>query len=288
MADLVRLEDRAVVEIGGPDAVDFLQGIITNSVANLPSGEARYAALLSPQGKLLFDFFISCANDLFYVELTASIADDFVKRLMFYRLRAQVEITKKDDAIVAVGLKDNGQNGGADVTYEDPRLAAAGHRHIFLGGQSDSVQFIDDPAVWRAHRIAFGIPEGGVDFQYGDCFPHDIAMDQLNGIAFDKGCYVGQEVVSRMRHRGTARKRPLIVLGAQNLPDAPLKLEADGSGLGDILSVSGPMGLSIVRLDRAETALEGGKPLSAGGVPVELKRPAWAGYAETFDPISEA
>ena len=160
----------------------------------------------------------------------------------------------------------------------DPRLAALGYRAIVPPGADMAPDYTEaTDADYHAHRIALGIPEGGVDFAYGDAFPHDAAMDQLHGVDFRKGCYIGQEVVSRMEHRGTARRRPVIARGAA-LPAAGAAITAGDKPVGAIGSTKGNLGLALVRLDRAQEAMDAGVPLMAAGAPIELAIPAWAGF----------
>ena len=128
-------------------------------------------------------------------------------------------------------------------------------------------------------RIRLGVPEGGRDYDFGDTFPHEALFDQLNGVDFTKGCYVGQEVVSRMQHRGTARKRIVPVEGEAPLPASGTSIEAGGVPIGALGSVSGASGLALIRLDRAEEALARGKTLTAGGVKIALRRPSFARFA---------
>ena len=128
-------------------------------------------------------------------------------------------------------------------------------------------------------RINLGVPEGGRDYAFGDAFPHEALFDQLNGVDFKKGCYVGQEVVSRMEHRGTARKRIVPVEGVSVLPVPGTSVEAGGVPIGTLGSVSGAAGLALIRLDRAEEALVQAKALTAGGVKIALRRPAFARFA---------
>ena len=139
---------------------------------------------------------------------------------------------------------------------------------------------------WLAHRIAHGIPKPVTISPMAAAFPHDIAMDQLNGIGFKKGCYVGQEVVSRMQHRGTARKRPMMIVGAIRICRKHLqKYRLKAQRLGMLGSVSGPMGLAEIRLDRAAKALADGKTFDVDGIAVTLQKPAWAGYGDEFDEV---
>ncbi len=133
-------------------------------------------------------------------------------------------------------------------------------------------------ADWDRLRIAAAVAESGTDYGLGEAFPHDVLLDQLGGVGFRKGCYVGQEVVSRMQHRGTARRRLLIAAGAAPLPPAGTEIAAGGRVLGQLGTVAGSDGLAIVRLDRVKDALDAGLPIAAGGVPVALSIPEWASF----------
>ena len=133
---------------------------------------------------------------------------------------------------------------------------------------------------WQAHRIALAVPEGGTDYAYGEAFPHEACFDQLHGVDFAKGCYVGQEVVSRMQHRGTARRRIVAVRALEGaLPETGTDITADGQAIGRLGSVNGPIGIAMVRLDRLARALEAGEVPRAGKTPLLIRRPDWA----TFD-----
>jgi folate-binding protein YgfZ len=131
---------------------------------------------------------------------------------------------------------------------------------------------------YHAFRIGLGVPEGGKDYAFGDAFPHEALFDQLHGVDFAKGCFVGQEVVSRMEHRGTARKRVVPVEGAGPLPAPGTSIEAAGAAIGTLGSVAGRSGLALIRLDRAEDALARGESLAAGGVAIAIRRPDFARF----------
>jgi folate-binding protein YgfZ len=168
----------------------------------------------------------------------------------------------------------------ADAIALDPRLAELGFRVVpEAGADLNPEGYVRVPAgAYHQHRIALGIPEGGVDFAYGDAFPHDADLDQLGGVAFAKGCYVGQEVVSRMQHRGTARRRIIGVSGEAPLPVAGSEIVAAGRAIGTLGSSAGMHGLALIRLDRAKAAIDAGEELRAGDVPVHLSIPTWAKF----------
>lgn len=269
---IVQFARRAVVAIGGPEAESFLNNLVT---ADMPKAEggARYGTLLTPQGKILFDFIVFRDGERFVFDLPEVLAADFVKRITFYRLRAKVEIAPLPNARVFAGW--DGAAPPATLSAPDPRLAALGWRAVVLEGASLTANASE--AEYDAHRLALAVPEGGLDFPFGDTFPHDAAADQLAGVDFRKGCYVGQEVVSRMQHRGTARRR-FVVVQAEALPEAGTPLTADGKPLGTLGSSAGGQGLAIVRLDRAKDALDSGADILAGDIPVTIALPAWAAY----------
>ncbi|MEP6566126.1 MAG: folate-binding protein YgfZ [Mesorhizobium sp.] len=270
------LRDRALISVSGPDAEHFLQNILTTDLDVLRAGEAKPGALLTPQGKILFDFLISRAGDnAFRLECRAEVADDFVRRLMLYKLRAKVEIARTDQGLVTVAWGDDSTASQTDSTdVADARFVDAAVRRSYSGGAESG-----DPAAWQAVRIAHGIAESGTDYQLGDAFPHDVLLDETGGVGFKKGCYVGQEVVSRMQHRGTARRRVLIVQGESPLPAPGTELTVAGRPVGTLGSTAGTTGLAIARIDRVKAALDAGQPVMAGDVSVSLAIPAWAKFA---------
>jgi folate-binding protein YgfZ len=278
---IAELPRRGVVSVSGPDAETFLDGLVTNDVTGLAQGSAGYGALLTPQGKILFDFVVFRDGERFLFDRPTAAVPYFVKRLGFYKLRADVEIqdlSQSHRVAAAWGSPQPPQITGTLAV--DPRLKSLGFRMIVAADQALPVggYASADEADYDAHRIAAGIPEGEVDFAYGQSFPHDIDMDQLAGIAFDKGCYIGQEVVSRMEHRGTARRRMVQILAASPIPPAGAEITADETPVGVIASSSEHAGLAMVRLDRAKAAIEAGTPLLARGMPVEISIPDWADF----------
>jgi folate-binding protein YgfZ len=273
-----KLTDRTVVSVRGPDARHFIQNLVTCDVEKLRPGDAAYGALLTPQGRLQFDFILFAEADGFLVDILKVIAGDFIKRLGFYRLRAAVDIKDRSAELVVVALWDGAALPGVVASAVDPRLPALGTRTIVAAGGDFTPSGTEvDASAYARHRIGLGVPEGGADFDYGEVFPHDADVDQLGGVAFDKGCFVGQEVVSRMEHRGTARRR-LIVAKA----DAPLEPGADllagDQAIGTIGSVAGNVGLANVRLDRAANAMAAGQGFTVNRKAVELVIPGWARF----------
>ncbi|WP_018388598.1 folate-binding protein YgfZ [Ancylobacter sp. FA202] len=269
------LKERAVARIAGADATHFLDNLLT---ARTPApGAARYAALLAPQGKIVADMMVLATEGGFRLDIPRAVAPDLLKRLQLYRLRAKVEIGLLDDLVVAVAW--DGVSPLIDtLAYDDPRLPALGRRFLLPAAEAAQIAMVPE-AEWHAHRISLGVPEGGQDFLYGDAFPHEADMDQLGGIDFDKGCYVGQEIVSRMQHRGTARTRiiPLALCGPPPAEGTPIT--AGGKSIGRIGSGVNGRALALVRLDRLEEARAAGHVVEAEGAALVPERPAWVRFA---------
>ncbi|RWM19297.1 MAG: folate-binding protein YgfZ [Mesorhizobium sp.] len=277
-----QLKDRALVSVSGPDAENFLQNILTTDLDALPAGEAKPGALLTPQGKILFDFLISRASEnSFRLDCRADVADDFSRRLMLYKLRAKVEIAKADQGLVAVAWGDDSTTSQFDSTP----VADARFRDTAVSRFYGATAAGGDPAAWQALRIAHGIAESGSDYQLGDAFPHDVLLDETGGVGFRKGCYVGQEVVSRMQHRGTARRRVLIARAERPLPAPGTELTVAGRPIGTLGTVAGTAGLAIARIDRVKAALDAGQPILADDIPVSLTIPAWAKFTFPLETI---
>ncbi|RBP04059.1 hypothetical protein DFR50_14131 [Roseiarcus fermentans] len=268
------LEDRGIVGVSGEDAASFLQGLLTNDVERLAPGEARYAALLSPQGKILFDMIVVRADRdggaAFLIDCAAAQAADLARRLGFYKLRARVAIADEsaERGVVALWGAPAQAPAGAVVTA-DPRDPRLGLRAICSRAEAAAIGSAH-LAGYEALRIDAVVPRGGVDFAYGDAFPHDVNLDLLHGVDFHKGCYVGQEVVSRMKHRGTGRKRIARVRFGADAPPAGTPVVDGDLPVGALGSSSGREALALLRLDRAEEAKAAGRTLSAGGAPLAL------------------
>jgi len=284
------LADRGVVGVTGADALKLLQGVITNDMELLSVRPAIHAALLTPQGKILFEFFVVKAPDGFWLEAAADKTADLAKRLTLYRLRAKVDIKDRSAELRAFALwggEPEALAGAAGtLVFPDPRLPALGLRGLapvplevpLAPDLVAASRALEVPAQdYHAHRIALGVPEGGKDYTFGDAFPHDADLDQLHGVSFAKGCFVGQEVVSRMQNRAQVRKRIVAIVG-----DAPLlagaEITAGAAVIGTVGSVAGKDALALVRLDRAAEAAAKGTTLMAGAVAIALRKPDWANF----------
>jgi folate-binding protein YgfZ len=283
---IAQLADRGVVRVAGEDAKSFLDGLVTCDLDRVAPGRPRYGGLLTPQGKILFDFIVFQAEDGGYLlDCAKANAVDLARRLGFYKLRAKVAVADLSDTFAVVaGWGDTPTPAAAVVAAGDPRLAVLGWRAIVARDFAPPITAGGDEA-FHAHRIALGMPEGGKDFVFGDAFPHEALMDQLHGVDFDKGCYVGQEVVSRMQHRGTARTRIVPLVYRDGPAAAPgAEVTAGERAVGTTGSAAGGRGLAMIRLDRAADALAAGETIRAGGRRVRLEKPAWI----TFEVPSEA
>lgn len=267
-----RLTGRAVVTVTGDDAQTLLQGVITTDVDALGDDELRAGALLSPQGKILFDFLVSRIPGGLRLELVEAAADDLARRLTLYRMRAKAEIAVQKEVLVATSW----QNDSSPAGVRDSRFPAAlGVRRHYGEPLPDADAPIE---AWTALRVAHGVAEGGADYGFGDAFPHDVNLDQTGGVSFKKGCFIGQEVVSRMQHRGTARRRVLVATGDADLPVAGTAITAGGREIGTLGSVAGERGLALARIDRVKSARDQGEPITAGSVALTLDIPPEAGF----------
>ena len=277
---VVLLSDRAVLRVTGEAARNFLQGLITNHIDQAKPGSAIHAGLLTPQGKILVDFFVLPVSDGFLLELPRTKLANLVQRLTIYKLRTQVAFAEEPSLGVAASWGSTPLLPVGSIVYADPRLPELGLR-ILLPANADISALgcaLASEDEYHARRIAVGVPEGGRDYIFGDAFPHEAMFDQLNGVDFKKGCFVGQEVVSRMEHRGTARKRIVGVEGAGQLPAPGTEIMAGSMPIGTLGSVAGSSGLALLRLDRAEEAKAVGTPLRAGEVTIAVRIPAWARF----------
>ena len=277
------LPDRGIVEVEGDDVVDFLQSLLTNDVERAAPGESMFAGLLTPQGKILFDFLIySPAPNRFWLDCPAEFAGDVARRLNLYRLRSKVAVADRS-AEMAVGVPQGAVervSPAALASFADPRHPDLPRRYILPpAAASGSTQ---DRAVglnaYHAARLALCVPEGGRDYLYGEAFPHEVCYDLLNGVDFEKGCYVGQEVVSRMHHRGVAKTRIAGVRGSAALPAIGSEITGGEYPVGHLGSSQGVLGIALIRLDRADDAARHRIPLRSGDVMLTLRRPSWANY----------
>jgi folate-binding protein YgfZ len=277
------LPARGVVQVSGDDARKYLNGLFTTDVTRLHPGEARFGALLQPQGKIIVDFLVlqapSDAGERFLLDCPRTLAQTLTERLGLYKLRAKVAIENLSDRCGVIAAWDGEIAASPELGFADPRQAELGWRIIApeseiatIAGQIGAD--IVTEAAYEAHRIGCSTPLGGLDFAYGDAFPHETNMDRLHGVDFAKGCYVGQEVVSRMQHRGTTRTRTAQVVwdgpsqGPSPSPGTPIT--AGDKTIGTLGSVADHKGIALLRIDRTAEALQAGLPLTAGGLTIRV------------------
>lgn len=275
------LPDRALIAVGGPDWREFLQNLLTQSVDDLAPGEARFAALLTPQGRLLYDLFVVGRTEGAWLDVAAGRRAALIQRLTIYRLRAKVELAADEAPVAAAFLPVRSREGGtqsgpspaadsawapaaAGVSGEwaaDPRLPA-------LGWRGYGVQVAGDPAAYEAHRLALGVP-GTADWGSETTYPIEANFDLLNGVDFHKGCFVGQETTSRMKRRGQVKNRMLPIAFEGPTPSHGAEVLAGDRRAGEVLSGIEGRAMALLRLDR----LEG--ELTVEGRLVRVERPAW-------------
>ncbi len=277
----IHLAERAVIEVAGLEAREFLHSLLTADIANLERGKCTWAGLLTPQGKILFDMFAWTARldegvEGFLLDAAAGMAEALLARLKMYKLRRQVELRARPDLAVLVDAVEGDEPFIA--CHPDPRWEKMGTRAIALA--ATAARFPADAGAYHQRRIALGLPDSEKDIGSGKLFPHEANFDQLGAVSFTKGCYVGQEVVSRMQHRGTARNRLIPVAASSPVaPEAPLV--ADGKSIGTItgsVSEAGDRAIALVRLDRLARAVEAEAPVVADEAAITPIQPPWAGF----------
>jgi hypothetical protein len=282
------LEDRAVLEVGGEDRVAFLQGLVSNDVAKAAPDRALHAALLTAQGRYLHDFFLFAHGPLLLLDAEAARREDLRRRLALYRLRSKVTLTAEDAWLVAVAWGDGaaaalglGDDAGTARAVEggiaavDPRLAALGARLVLP--RESAAATLEALGFARAGREAYdrlrlglGVPDGSRDLEVEKALLVESGFDELNGIDWQKGCYIGQELTARMKYRALVKKRlvPVSVEGPLPAPGTPVTHA--GEEAGELRSGADGMALALLRLDAMEKA-----PLSAGEARVTPRRPPW-------------
>lgn len=294
-ATAVVLQHRGVIRVAGADRRDFLQGIVSNDVERVTPERAVWAAFLTPQGKFLHEFFIAEKDETFLLDCEAERAADLLRRLKLYKLRAQVTLEPAEDwAVVAAfgaealaKLALAAEPGRArafagGLAFVDPRLPALGARLLLPREdlQKTLAGFaIGGLADFDALRIAAGVPDGSRDLEVEKATLLESGFDELHGVDWDKGCYMGQELTARMKYRGLAKKRLVPVEIAGPAPEAGTPILRDGKEAGYLRSAVArnggtAVGLALLRLE----ALEGGTPLMAGEARVVPNKPAWAKF----------
>jgi tRNA-modifying protein YgfZ len=270
------LQDRSVVALKGFDTRNFLQGLVTNDMTQCVGGKPIYAALLTPQGKILFDFFIIEREEGFLLDCAAAQANDLIKRLTLYRLRAKVDITREGGLAVGALWNDDGSipTAGRVPAYTDPRLPALGLRAIGPRPELQNALSGMRPGDYRLHRLRLGVPDSA-DVPPDTVLALDSGLEELNGVSFKKGCYVGQEVTARMKHRATARRRFVIAETEGTLPPPGTALDTQGRDIGALGTGVDGQALALVRLDRLAEAHAAGADIFTGGQKTILRKPDW-------------
>jgi hypothetical protein len=278
------LPDRGVVKVLGDDSRHFLNGLFTTDIGKVTPDTACFAALLTPQGKIIVDAIVAEAPAAdgggFLLDVPRALAKACVDRLNFYKLRAKVMVEDLSEVLGVMAAWDGDAATAYGLCYRDPRLPALGWRvmlppHLAAAAAADLGAALMPATAFEAHRITLGVPRGGLDFSYGDAFPHEVDMDQLHGVDFDKGCFVGQEVVSRMQHRGNARTRVVPVAYDGFAPEPGAEVTAAEKPVGTFGSSADGRALAMLRLDRTEDALAAGHALVAGAATLRLVKPDW-------------
>lgn len=280
----VQLSDRGLLRLTGPDTQSFLQGIVSNDVTHADGTQAVYAALLTPQGKYLFDFFMIGVDDGVLIDCRAEDLPVFSKKLRMFKLRSDVDLADVSedytvhalfgDGVDSVLDADQGQSvtdQGA-ILYRDPRLAAAGLRALLPSSQDPAALGgdVDTTDAYQTHRIALGLPEAPLDLQTDKSILLESGFDELNGVDWNKGCYMGQELTARTKYRGLIKKRLIpVTLSGPVAPGGDVL--QDGKVVGDIRSVAGDRGIALLRLK----AMENPTPMVAGDVTITPDVPDW-------------
>lgn len=298
MADkvFVRLDQRAVIEVGGEDRRSFLQGLVSNDMNKVAPDRAVYAAFLTPQGKFLFDLFVVEKGDVFWLETEAGRAEEFRKKLSMYKLRAKVTVALASNVAVFAAMGDGAADalgvvpeaGAAEefaggVAFVDPRLAGIGLRALLSEDGGPRVLEANGfaPAgfaVWDEARIRLGLPDGSRDLAVDKALLLENGFDELNGVDFQKGCYMGQELTARTKYRALVRKRlmPVEINGPTPEPGAEIKF--GDAEAGEMRSTCGSVGMAMIRLDQFKAS--GGVGLSCGSATLAAGKPAWAVFPE--------
>ena len=263
MTRLAALPDRGVIEVSGEDRVSFLQGLVSNDVADAAPGHAVWAALLTPQGKWLADFFIFSDGDRLLLDCERHQAPALLPRLSRFRLRSKVALRAADELCVFAAW--DGTPPQAAIAAPDPRLVEAGWRLLSTTPLPTTALEVD----WVRHRLALGLPDGSLDLEPEKTVLLEAGFDELHGVSWTKGCYMGQELTARTKYRGLVKRRlvPVSVGGELPLPGTPVL--RDGTEVGSMRSGLGQSGLAVLRID----ALHG--VLSCGAATLTVRVPTW-------------
>ena len=253
---------RAVLSVSGEDRVGYLQGLVSNDVALAVPGRAVWAALLTPQGKWLADFFIFADGDRLLLDVEAAQREDLARRLMRFRLRAKVAVDATEHQVFAAW--DGAPDAGTAVAAPDPRLPQAGWRIL-----APAMAVTSTGDEYDAHRLRLGLPDGSRDMEAEKSVLLEAGFDELGGVSWTKGCYMGQELTARTKYRGLIKRRLVPVTASADLPAPGTAVLREGAEVGTLRSAKGAHGLALLRMDAI------GAVLACDGVPVTAARPPW-------------
>lgn len=286
------LDDRGLLSVAGDDRHAFLQGLISNDIQKTTAARAIHASLLTAQGRYLHDFFIAEDDGVFMLDAEAARLDDLRRRLTLYRLRSKVTLAPVEDRVVvalfgadALAALDLPAEPGhakpfaGGLVFVDPRISGMGARAIVSRERLEAIAAVGFAAGTREAydrlRASLGVPDGSRDLPVEKALLLENGFDELNGVDWQKGCYVGQEVTARMKYRALVRKRllPVRIEGEAPAPGAPIVL--DGEEAGEMRSAAGGWGLALLRLEMVEKAEREGRPLTADGAALTPLKPTW-------------
>ncbi|AGF74322.1 aminomethyltransferase [Bartonella australis AUST/NH1] len=264
------LKNRKIIKVTGEEATHFLQVLITTDIKKMRPQELLPGALLSPQGKVVADFLISKINKGYMIDIDALLADSFQKRLMLYKLRKEIEITQPLQKDITICWENKISISDSVLSFSDKRFPIKEKVLRYYGKTSLSAPKRNDN--WDRMRIRYAIAESGHDYEIGKVFPHDINYDQINGLALNKGCYIGQEVISRMHHRKIIRRRLLIVKSRYNLTPGST-VTAGAKKLGQLGTCATNEALALMRIDHVKDAMNENIQITVDNLPVTINIP---------------
>jgi tRNA-modifying protein YgfZ len=285
MVDVCILPGRSVFRISGSDAREWLQGLITNDVEKIDETTGIFTALLSPQGKILFDFFVYGLNGDYLVDCEGTQEAAVVKRLSLYKMRSDVTLTSEPDIGVVSSCTALEDREGVVLQVRDPRLEKLGVR-ILGNAKAIEVAFksqnipIQDETAYRDYLLKLGVPNTSADLPDGKAYPLECNFEELNGVSFTKGCFIGQEVVARMKHKAVLKKRVLPFSTKMGPAPRGSIIQTGTTKVGEILASSGNQGLAMVRLKEWQEARASDLPLEANDVELDVRIPDWINRRE--------
>lgn len=290
------LPARAALAVSGEERATFLQGLVSNDATKVDATHARHAAFLTAQGRFLHEFFMVAIGETIHLDAEAARRDDLMRRLKMYKLRAKVTLGPADGLVVAAfwgegtveafGLPaepGTAKPAGGGIVYVDPRLAALGVRALVpadeLAGLAAALGFANaTPEDYDRHRLSHAVPDGSRDLPVEHALLLENGFEELGGVDFKKGCYIGQELTARMKYRALVKKRLMAVDIEGPAPAAGTPVTLDGEEAGEMRSAAGSHGLALLRLEAVEKARASGTPLQAGAAKLRPHKPAWANF----------